>query len=381
MERRSFLRTGMAGLGVAGLSATPLAAAVRRDEIRWILDPRGAESDPIRMSSNENPLGLSPSARQAVIDGIVDANRYPGASGRALVEVLAPHLGVPPEQLFFGAGSTEILRVAMAAWAAPGARAVLASPTFEDVSGYSRPFPYDMQLVPLTDDLAHDIGRMREIAEETSSPTVVYICNPNNPTGTLTPSAEVDAWIGEAPQTTLFLVDEAYFEYVKDPGYWSAQRWTADHTNVIVVRTFSKIYAMAGMRLGYGIAHPKTVERLRPFITRNNPNHLAAMAGIASLQDSELVGRSIDVNDRAMAVVQECLDDLGLEWIPSHTNFIMHRIRSDLEQYIGRMAESGIRVGRPFPPMLDHNRLSMSLPQHMERFAETLRSFRQKGWA
>jgi histidinol-phosphate aminotransferase len=346
----------------------------------WLFDPRHPQDGTIRLSSNENPLGLAPVARQAVLEGREEANRYPGASRRALLDVLAPYLGVPEDRLFFGAGSTEMLRVAVQAWSAPNARLVLATPTFEDVPGYSRPFPYQVDAVPLTADYAHDLGRMREIVDSSAHPAIVYICNPNNPTGTLTSSAEVDAWIRESSDRTLFLVDEAYLEYADDPGYWSAQPWTADRTNVIVVRTFSKIYGMAGMRLGYGIAHPKTVRRLRPFLTRNNPNHMAAVAAIASLGDSELVGRSVGVNSSAKAILHGCLDDLGLEYLPTHTNFLMHRISGELRTYIGRMAEAGIRVGRPFPPMLEYNRLSFGLPEEMERFAETLRGFRSRGW-
>jgi histidinol-phosphate aminotransferase len=373
MERRAFLRTGLAA-GVA--SATPVSL----HGMSWLFDPRHAQDGVIRLSSNENPLGLAPVAREAVLEGREEANRYPGASRRALIEVLAPYVDVPPERLFFGAGSTEILRVAVQAWSTPNAKLVLASPTFEDVPGYARPFPFQVESVPLTADHAHDIGRMREIVDGSSNPAIVYICNPNNPTGTLTSSAEVDAWIGEASDQTLFLVDEAYLEYANDPGYWSAQRWTAERTNVLVVRTFSKIYAMAGMRVGYGIAHPKTVQRMRPFLTRNNPNHMAAVAAAASLTDSELVGRSVDVNTRAKTIAHECLDDLGLEYLPTHTNFLMHRIQGELRTYIGRMAEQGIRVGRPFPPMLEYNRLSFGLPEEMERFAETLRGFRARGW-
>ncbi len=380
MKRRAFLRTGLAGVGVAGLSATPLAGAATARGLGALFDPRASTDGPVRLSSNENPLGLSPAAREAVLDGLDEANRYPGATGGALREALAARLDIPPERLFFGAGSTEILRVSVQAWAAPGARLIYAEPTFEDVPGYAAPFPFHLVPVPLTRDFEHDIGRMREAAEESPYPGIVYICNPNNPTGGITPTGPLDAWIAEADEQTLFLVDEAYYEYADDPAYRSAASWAAEKRNVIVVRTFSKIYAMAGMRLGYGIAHPRTAARVRPFTTRNNPNHLAGVAAIASLEDSELVGRSLEANAAAKAIVHACLDDLGVAYLPSHTNFIMHRIRGDLGTYNERMAEAGFRVGRPFPPMTEYSRLSMGLPADMERFAETLRDFRRRGW-
>jgi histidinol-phosphate aminotransferase len=137
---------------------------------------------------------------------------------------------------------------------------------------------------------------------------------------------------------------------------------------------------MAGMRLGYAIAHQDTADRLREFIGRNNANQLALAAAIASLADVELIGRSRAANSRGKRILHDCLDELGLEHLPSHTNFVMHRIPGDLEIYQRRMAEAGARVGRKFPPMLEYNRLSIGLPEEMERFAEILRSFRTKGW-
>jgi histidinol-phosphate aminotransferase len=262
----------------------------------------------------------------------------------------------------------------------PNVRMVLADPTFEDVDRYQRPFDYEMERVPLDFRFAHDIGRMREIVARSRRPTVVYICNPNNPTATLTPSAEVDAWIQDAPEDVFFLVDEAYFELVEDPGYWSMIKWIDQKPNVLVARTFSKIYGMAGMRLGYGIAHPDTVRRMKDFIQGNNANVLALAAGMASLEDDDHVIRSRHVNSQSRRVVEDTLDELDLGYLPSHTNFIMHRIKGSLREYAGRFRERGIRVGRPFPPMLDYNRLSLALPEDMERWADVMRDFRSRGW-
>lgn len=380
MERRSFLRTGLAGVGVAGLSATPLAATVTPRALAPIFDPRSSADGIVKLSSNENPLGLSPAARDAIVNGLDEANRYPGNTGDAVYGALAEFLNLSRDHLFLGAGSTEILRVSVQAWAGPGARLIYAQPTFEDVPGYAAPFPFEHVTVPLTSSYEHDIGRMREEAEKSSGPTIVYICNPNNPTGGVTPVAPIESWMREAGEQTLFLVDEAYFEFVDSPDYRTAIPFVRDMPNVIVVRTFSKIYAMAGIRLGYGVAHPSTVRRIQPFVTRNNPNHLAGVAAVASLTDAELVGRSVAVNNEARSIVTDCLDDLGLEYLPSHTNFIMHQIRSELLTYNNRMMDAGFSVGRPFPPMLDWSRLSMGMPEDMARFAETLTEFRRKNW-
>jgi histidinol-phosphate aminotransferase len=379
MDRRGFVTTGITA-GLAGLTGagTGLAATFHRTG-PWRVGKTLADGT-VKLSSNENPLGLAPSARQAVRDAIPDANRYPGDFSPPLYQALARHLGVREENIVLGAGSTEILQIAVQAYQGPNVPLVIAEPTFEDVPRYQRPLSFELEAVPLTKGLAHDLDGMRSVAEGARRPAVVYICNPNNPTGTLTPSRDLDAWIGGAPETTMFLVDEAYFEYTEDPSYWSALKWIEDRPNVIVVRTFSKIYGMAGMRLGYAVAHPDTVRRLREFVMANNPNVLAAAAGLASLEDEGLVARSIDVNRGAKDVTHRTLDELGLEYLPTHTNFIMHRINGDLRRYIGRMREAGVRVGRPFPPMMEWNRLSFGLPEEMERWAETLRDFRKRGW-
>jgi len=379
MDRRGFVTTGMAA-GLAGISGTggSLAALLERTP-GWGPGKTLADGS-VKLSSNENPLGLAPVARQAVIDAIPNANRYPGEFAEPVYEALMTQMGVRRENIVLGAGSTEVLQMAVQAYQGPNVPLVIAEPTFEDVPRYQRPFSYNLEAVPLTADHRHDLGRMREVAEGAHRPSIVYICNPNNPTGTLTPSADVDAWIADAPETTMFLVDEAYFEYADHASYHTALKWIDTHPNVIVVRTFSKIYGMAGLRLGFGMAHPDTVARLREFVISSNANVLAAAAGVASIADTGLHARSVGVNNEAKAIAHETLDELGLEYLPTQTNFIMHRINGDLRSYIDRMREAGVRVGRPFPPMLDWNRVSFGLPDEMGRWADTLKGFRQNGW-
>ncbi|MCG8467234.1 MAG: aminotransferase class I/II-fold pyridoxal phosphate-dependent enzyme [Gemmatimonadetes bacterium] len=381
MKRRAFLRTGLTGAGVAGLAATPLAGATATRDLTRLFDPRRRdENGPVRLSSNENPLGIAPSAREAVLAGLDEANRYPGAIGRELRELLSERLGVGMDQLFFGSGSTEILRVSVAAWAAPGGRLIYAQPTFEDVPAYSQPFPYDHVTVPLTSDYQHDIDRMREEAKKSSAPSILYFCNPNNPTGTITSCDDIEAWIREESEQHLFLIDEAYFELADDPSYRDMIRWATEKPNVVVVRTFSKVYAMAGMRLGYGIAHPSTVQRFRPFTTQNQPNHLAGVAAVASMNDTEFFNNSVESNNEAKRIIKDALGQLDIEVLPSQTNFVMHRIKGELADYNERMFEAGFNVGRPFPPMTDWSRLSMGLPEDMARLAEVMMDFRKKDW-
>lgn len=376
MDRRGFVTSGMAA-GLAGFTGAGGALGTLLERTPGFGPGKRDENGDIRLSSNENPLGISPAARQAIIDALPESNRYGGRRGE-VVEALANYLDVKPENITLGFGSTEILQICTQAFQGPNAPLIAAEPTFEDVMDYQDTMPFEVKTFPLTADLQHDVGRMREEAKK--RPSVVYFCNPNNPTGTVTASADIDAWIAEAPETTTFLMDEAYLEYVEDDRYWDTLKWIEQKPNVVVIRTFSKIFGMAGLRLGYAVTHPTTARRLNEHAVQNSPNVLAGAAAVASLQDEGIVGRSVAVNEEAKGIVHQTLDELDLEYLPTNTNFIMHRINGDLQTYRDRMADAGLLVGRPFPPMLDHNRLSFGLPDEMDQWADTIKGFRQKGW-
>lgn len=378
MRRREFIRAGtlsgiVAGTGALGVSADPLSALVAAPG-------RRTSNDSVRLNSNENPLGISPAAKDAVIEAITVANRYPSDQQAALVTKLAAAHEVSENQIVVGTGSAEVLQMVVQAYAAPRAKLVMADPTYEAVTNYQRTEAYELIKVPLTTNYEHDLDRMREAAESSGHPALVYLCNPNNPTATITPSAAIDEWIADAPEHVFFLSDEAYIEYVEDQRMWSSLPWIHKKRNIVVVKTFSKIYGMAGLRLGYGIAHPDTAARLTDFASRNNANQIAIAAAGASFRDDELITKSRDVNRQSREMTEATLDELGLERMPTQANFLMHRISGDLATYRNRMADAGFLVGRDFPPKLDWNRLSFGLPEDMGRFSDTLRDFRKKGW-
>jgi histidinol-phosphate aminotransferase len=377
MERRQFIGTSLA-LGAAGTGLlTACAPGVGRSAAASgaVRPPRAG--GPVRLSANENPLGLSPLARRAILEDLGEGNRYPRQARLDLLDALAAKHGVTPDQIQLGTGSTEILQMAVQQTPADAA-IVIAEPTFEDVAKYATASGRRLVAVPLKEGGAHDLERMR--AAVGSGPAMVFVCNPNNPTGTLTPCDEVEAWIAAADERVTFVVDEAYFEFAQDPRYRSAAPLIASRPNLVVVRTFSKIHAMAGLRLGYALAQPATIQRLRLFSCGNNANELALVAGRVSLGDDEFHERTLASNREARAILVDALDSLGLTHLPSHTNFVMHQIRGELTDYIARMREAGFQVGRPFPPMLDHSRVSLGLPSEMERFVEALRGFRARSW-
>jgi histidinol-phosphate aminotransferase len=376
MDRRLFLRAG-------ALAGAATAVPIHVSAMDALFAPHrgaGTQADPLRLNANENPLGIGPSARAAAIEAFSVANRYTDAQAALFRERLARHLGVSPSEIFLGNGSTEVLQMVVQALGGDGARIITADPTFEDVAGYRRPLGTELVTVPLDARYAHDLEGMRAEASRSPGLSIVYLCNPNNPTGTITPSRDIEAWIDEADDDVFFVVDEAYFELVDEPAYHSCIERARSRPNVLVVRTFSKIYGMAGMRLGYGVAHEQTVPRLTAWISNNNTNQIVMAAASASLDDEGHRRRTLDSNRAARALVTDTLDELELPYLPSHTNFLMHYIGVDVQEYIERFAERGIAVGRPFPPMLDYNRLSLGTPEEMESWADTLRDFRQRGW-
>lgn len=380
MKRREFLRFGAAAAGTPVL-APLLDLAGTRGRPGSAL---AAQTDhPIRISSNENPLGVPHASREAMRRGFAEGHQYPD-SDVPLIEALAERHGIDRAGIVLGNGSTDVLRMGVqaAALANEEVRIVTADPTFEHVAGYAAPHPNAevVRVSLLEGSFAHDLDAMKRAAAAASGAVLVYICNPNNPTGTVTPVSDVRRWIDEAPQRYFFLVDEAYYDYVDHPDYRTLDAIAFERPNMMVCRTFSKIYAMAGIRVGYSIAHPETAASLRPLSIITTPNHLGNVAALAALEDDDFARRSLETNRRSRRIVYDTLDDLGLSYMESHTNFVLHEIASDVEDYNARMLEAGIRVGRPFPPFRRRSRVSLGTPEQMERWAETLRSFRERGW-
>lgn len=371
MSRRDLLVRGALACTALGVvpragwsSSAPVALGGRTDAV-------------LHLNWNENPLGMAPSARRAAAEAVTVGHRYPDAWRSQLIEALAAQHRLATGSIVLSNGSTEMLQVVTQALAPRRPTLVLAEPTFSIVLRYQRPFEYRVERVPLDSRHAHDLEKMRSKA---TGPSLVYLCNPNNPTGTLTPTKEIDRWLELAPDDVLFLIDEAYAEFVDDAAFHSAIRWVGERRNVVVTRTFSKVYGMAGMRLGYAVAHPETAEWLRSHTPTDNANGPALAAALVSLADEPWLAQSLESNRRAKEITVACLKDLDLEVLPSHTNFVMHRIQGQLDAYMARMREAGIRVGRPFPPMLSYNRLTLGLPEQMERFAAVMQDFRQRGW-
>lgn len=332
---------------------------------------------------NENSLGMSPKAMASAQMAVQNkGNRYADDAIARLRSMIAESHNVAADQVIMGNGSTEAIRAVVTAAAQDKVTVIEPEPTFGDVRRYARAEGLAVVTVPVGAGFVTDLEAMRQAANTTPGPLLINICNPNNPTGTIVEQTALRGWIENAPANHLFLIDEAYFDYAKDSeGYESlAADVAAGRENIVVARTFSKVYGMAGMRVGYGIAAPETAKKIRPFAATYNLSAAGIAAAITSLEDTAFYEQSLASNREAKAILTDALNSLGLDYIPSHTNFLLHRIGSDLDSYQKRMRDNNIRVGRRMTREDGWNRLSIGTPVEMTEFVRTLRAFRANGW-
>ncbi len=361
MNRRQWLKTG--ALAAAG-------AAVGRDLpalARHAPAARRAFDGPIRLHSNENAFGPSAAARQAMQAAFDDGCRYPGSFYGALEALIAEREGLTAEHVVLGGGSHEVLRMAGMAYGLDGGEVLTAYPTYEGMENYAASVGAYVHRVPLDDAFLVDLDAMDR--RTTQAVKLVFLCNPNNPTGTMLPGEQVRAFCEAVSRRAVVLVDEAYHEYVTDPAYASMTDLVRRGHNVIVSRTFSKIFGLAGLRVGYGLARPDLAERLRRFRGGSSVNVLGLRAAAASYRDADFVAFSRARNAEARAFATTLLEDRGHRCLPSHTNFVFFHLRRDVRAFAEQMRQQGILVGRPFPPFLDWCRLSLGTMDEMRAFA------------
>ena len=328
--------------------------------------PEATPSTPIRISSNENPYGPSEQALAAMTRSQEVAARYPDDSVREVVGALAKAHGVSPDQVVLGCGSSEVLRLADAAFLSAGKTVVVAEPTFEAVLDYARVTRAEAVKVPLTADFRHDLETMAAACDARTG--LVYVCNPNNPTGTIVTAAEILAFLAKVPRSATVLVDEAYHHFVEDAGYSSATELISRFPNLVVARTFSKIHGMAGMRLGYALTTEANARALREHSSWANVNVAVARAGLASLADEERVARIRALMNGTRRRLCEELAKEGRRYIPSEANFLMIHVGRDAEPVIAAFKERGILVGRRFASLPEWLRVSIGTPEEMTAF-------------
>lgn len=365
MTRRGFGAALGAAAGAVLLDTrlTPAAAEARV--------ATGLSRDVLQLNSNENPYGPSAAAREAMTRSQVVAARYPDYQEDEVRTALARLHGVAPEQVLLGCGSGDILRMADGAFLAPDRKVVVAEPTFEAVLAYNRVTRAQPVKVPLDASFRHDLPRMAAACDPATA--LVYVCNPNNPTGTIVTGEELAAFLARVPPSVTVLLDEAYHHFVENPDYRSGFDLLGAHPNLIVLRTFSKVYGLAGMRLGYAVAARDKIEALARHASFSNTNAAVLAAGLASLADAELVPRmKRRMNDTRRWLTGQLTAD-ARRFIPSEANFVMIDTGRDVAPLIEAFKAKKILVGRRFPSMPTWLRVSVGTPAEMAAFLAALR--------
>ncbi|HEV3218765.1 MAG TPA: histidinol-phosphate transaminase [Candidatus Acidoferrales bacterium] len=340
--------------------------------------PRSADGA-IEIDSNENPYGPSPRAREAITNSETIACRYPDVTENHMFEAIAKFHNVSTEQVSLGCGSTEILRMADTAFLAPGKTVIVTEPTYEAVLNFAQVLHANPVKVPQTRDHIQDLNAMAAAANDSTG--LIYICNPNNPTGTIVSKAALGQFMDRVPKTAMVLVDEAYFHFVEDPSYGSVMDWVGKYSNLIVARTFSKIYGMAGMRLGYAISTKENIRAMRASKLWSSTNAAVMTAAIVSLSDPDHVtDQRQKINGTKKWLYSELAKD-GRTYIPSHANFTMIDVGGDVTPMIHAFGERNILVGRKFPSMGNWMRVSMGTPDEMQKFMAAFREIVPKSAA
>ncbi len=328
------------------------------------------ESAIVKLASNENPLGMSPLVTEALARELAELPRYPDGNGFVLKAALAAKTGVEPNRIVLGNGSNDVLDLIARTFLAPGDEAVFSQHGFavyplSTLAASGKPVQ-----VPAR-DYGHDLDAMA--AAITDRTRIVFIANPNNPTGTFVPGPRIEAFLGKVPPTVIVVLDEAYTEYLPEADRYDSIAWLARYPNLVISRTFSKAYGLAGLRVGFGLGSVDVIDLLNRVRQPFNVNALALTAATAALNDAGFVERTADINRRGMAQLTDAFARLGLEWIPSWGNFVTVKV-GDAATINQRLLAQGVIV-RPIGAygLAEWLRVSVGLPEENDRFLDALR--------
>lgn len=283
-----------------------------------------AETDIVKLASNENPLGMSPKARLAMQEAAKDLGRYPDGNGFELKAAISKRFSVPQDWITLGNGSNDILELSAQAFLHPGRESVFSQHSFAVYALATQARGARAVVVPAAAGLGHDLNAMRHAVNDNTG--IVWVANPNNPTGTFIAPKNLKAFIADIPEQVLVVLDEAYTEYLSEADRYNAFDWVAEHPNLLVSRSFSKAYGLAGLRIGFGVAKPAITDLLNRVRQPFNVNSLAQAAASAALFDDAFLQESRRVNDEGMAFLNKAMQEFGLQTIPSKGNFVLVKI-------------------------------------------------------
>ena len=353
------------------LGATALLAPLPRGILAAAPSASTDRPGPIRLDGNENPYGPSPAARQAILASAGEAPRYADATIETLTKQLAAHEGVADSQIVIGTGSGELLKMAglLALTTIGGSELVASRPTDEELPVFAGRLGLTVRWVAADAALRHDLPAMRGAVTELTR--LVYVCNPNNPTGTAVTREAVEAFVRSVPGNCIVVVDEAYMDFADQPGVATAAGLVKEVPNVIVLRTFSKLHGLAGLRIGYAIAPVELAPRFAR-LSLTWPNSTGLSAAIASFNDHAFLKetRSVLVGDRER--VHATLDRMGLHRTIAQGNFVFFDTAGPLKQFQDRMLAEGIKVGRHFDGYDTWARVTVGVHPEVDRFLSAL---------
>jgi len=329
----------------------------------------------IKLASNENPLGPSPLALEAIKQEFGELARYPDGNGFLLKQAIAKKMGVAQSHITLGNGSNDILELVTRAFATSDNEVIFSQHAFAVYPIVTQAVNAKAVVTPAK-DWGHDLDAMADAV--TDRTRLVFIANPNNPTGTYLPGERLKAFIAGMPRHVIVVVDEAYFEYANDPrmqaeGYPDASKWLSEFPNLIVTRTFSKAYGLAALRVGYSLSDPGIADLLNRVRQPFNVNHLAIVAATAAINDAQHLDKGIHLNAVGMQQLIEGFDTLGLEFIPSVGNFVCVNVGNEAANVYDALLREGVIV-RPVAnyEMPRYLRVTIGLPQENERFLQAL---------
>jgi histidinol-phosphate aminotransferase len=330
-----------------------------------------AEHDIVKLASNENPRGPSPAVRAAIAAATGEICRYPDGNGFELKAALAARYGVVNEQIVLGNGSNDILELVTQAFLRPGDEAVYSRHAFAVYPLATQARGATGIEVPAA-RFGHDLAAMR--AAITPATRVMFVANPNNPTGTWIGPEALERFVASVPEDVIVVLDEAYNEYLEPAQRADSTAWVGRHPHLVVSRTFSKAYGLAALRIGFGIMHPRVADMLNRVRQPFNVNALAQTAAVAALADRAYVEESRRLNREGMWQLEEGLRALGLEWVPSHANFLLVKVGDAGNAYL-RLLKRGVIV-RPVAnyALPEWLRVTIGLPAENERFLAALQS-------
>lgn len=295
----------------------------------------------VKLASNENPYGCSPKVKAFLQSDTTNHAIYPDGYAQSLRTAVANHLGVKETQLMFGNGSDDLIAIVTRALLYPGVNTVMADPSFSQYSHNADIEGAEVRKVPLKNG-KHDLDAMFNAIDENTS--IVWVCNPNNPTGTIVSDEELQSFLKKVPSEVLVVLDEAYFEYINSPEFKDTLHYVNEYPNVIIMRTFSKAYGLASFRVGYAVAQEDVIAKLDPVRAPFNNTVLSQKVAIVGLGDQEFIQQCLKQNEEGKKQFVEFCEKFGLQYFPSQTNFILFEVKADSDVVFKEMMKRGFII-------------------------------------